>query len=243
VIDPFQHHRAIAPFSIWSQRDCKKMFPKFSDNLYIDNEIIYQQKEHFKNYKGKTLMLVGGGPSSKDGWQDKQYDYLWSMNHFYKNPVFLEHHVDLAMIMGEPDINDQDFKRVIEQHNTNIGFEIHDRWDNYEFEENENFFCMHTRFYGKVGIGARMKLFAAHLGFEKVYFTGCDGPSAIFAGDHFFEPGKKTLPSIFQNAPLDVVHTHWKLQYDFFWQYLEHTYPEAKFYNIGGGEVYHEKCK
>ena len=100
-----------------------------------------------------------------------------------------------------------------------------------------------SEFYGKIGIGARMKLFAAHLGFKKVYFTGCDGPEAIFAGDHFFEPGKKTLPSIFQGKPLGLVHYYWKQQYDFFWEYLKSIYPNTKFFNLGGGKLYHEKCK
>ena len=45
---------------------------------------------------------------------------------------------------------------------------------------------MHTRFYGRLGAGARMKIFAAQLGFDKVYFTGFDGPEAIFDGDHAF---------------------------------------------------------
>ena len=88
-----------------------------------------------------------------------------------------------------------------------------------------------------------MKLFAAHLGFEKIYFTGCDGPKAIFSGDHFFEPGKKTLPSIFQNAPLEIVESHWKLQYDFFWNYVKSLYPKTQFINLGGGEIFHEKCR
>ena len=165
MIDPFQHHRAISSFPEWATKDCNNMFPKFSDNLYADQEIVYQKKEHFSNYKGKVLMLVGGGPSSSEGWQDVEYDYLWSMNHFYKNPIFLKHPVDLAMIMGEPNINDEKFLKILKESNTFIGFEIHDRWQNYNFYDYSNFFCMHTRFYGKVGIGARMKIFAAHLGF------------------------------------------------------------------------------
>ena len=243
MLNPFQHHRASQDFSEWTIRDCKKMFPTFSDNLYTDNEITYQQMQHFSDYKGKTLMLVGGGPSASTGWQHVKHDYLWSMNHFYKNSVFDNYPVDLAMIMGEPDISDKEFLKVLKDKKTFIGFEIHDRWENYNFNDYDNFFCMHTRFYGKIGIGARMKLFAAHLGFDKVYFTGCDGPKAIFSGDHFFEPGKKTLPSVFQGAPLEFVETHWKLQYDFFWSHLRNLYPRVKFENIGGGEVYHEKCK
>tara|TARA_B100000927_G_scaffold96032_1_gene77487 strand:- start:706 stop:1437 length:732 start_codon:yes stop_codon:yes gene_type:complete len=243
MINPFAHHRAISPFPKWSKKDCLSMFPNFSDNLYVDDDIIFQIKDEFKNYKGKSLMLVAGGPSSASGWQNTKYDYLWSMNHFYKNSIFSNISVDLAMIMGEPDIESKEFKDIVKNQNTLVGFEIHDRWKNYQFENYDNFFCMHTRFYGKVGIGARMKIFAAKLGFEKVYFTGCDGPDAIFSGDHFFEPGKKTLPSVFTNQPLEIVRHHWKQQYDFFWEYVKEICPDTKFENLGGGEIYHENCK
>jgi len=243
LINPFDHHRAVSDFSVWAQKDCKTLFPDFSNNLHVDDNIVYQQKDHFVDYEGKTLLNLAGGPSSKTGWEDIQYDYLWSMNHFYKNPLFKTLKVDLAMIMAEPNISDPDFQKIMERDKTYIGFEIHDRWKNYKFQKYENFFCMHTKFYGKIGIGARMKLFAAHLGFDKIYFTGCDGPEAIFSGDHFFEPGKKTLPSVFQGKTLELVHYHWKIQYDFFWKYLKSIYPNTKFFNLGGGKLYHEKCR
>ena len=243
MINPFQHHRATSAFEDWTTKDCLNMFPDFSDNLKKNSEIIYQDHSRFSKYQGKKLMLVGGGPSSASGWQDKEYDFLWSMNHFYKNPVFREKKVDLAMIMGEPDINDPEFLHFREENETLIGFEIHDRWQNYSFDDYENYFCMHTRFYGKIGVGARMKIFAAMLGFEKIYFTGCDGPAAIFSGDHFFEPGKKTLPSVFNGLPLDTVSAHWKLQYDFFWKYVKTLCPNVQFENVGGGEIYHEECR
>ena len=243
MINPFHHHRATAPFEQWSSKDCMNMFPNFSDRLKTNSEITYQAQDRFDEYKGKTLMIVGGGPSSAQGWQEKEYDFLWSMNHFYKNPIFRKTKVDLAMIMGEPNINDPEFLRFREENKTLIGFEIHDRWENYSFDNYQNYFCMHTRFYGKIGVGARMKIFASMLGFKKVYFTGCDGPAAIFSGDHFFEPGKKTLPSVFNGLSLDAVSSHWKLQYDFFWDYVRSINPDTKFENLGGGEEYHEKCR
>ena len=238
----FDHHRARGTFSDWAAQDCKSYFPDFSDNLVVTPEIVYQEHEEFKNYKGKTLMLVGGGPSANNDWDKYEYDCLWSINHFFRNEKLKNKKVDLAMIMGEPDIQSDEFVKYRDINNTLIGFEIHDRWPAHKFDNYERYFCMHTRFYGRLGAGARMKIFAAHLGFDKVLFTGFDGPEAIFDGDHAFEPGKTTLPGVFQNLKLINVSYFWKEQYDYLWDYINTLYPNTNFKNIGGGEKYHEKA-
>lgn len=238
----FEHHRAHGPFDSWAPKDCRNSFPDFSNNLVITPEIVYQEHKEFKDYEGKTLMLIGGGPSANNDWEKYSYDYLWSINHFYKNDKLKNKKVDLAMIMGEPDIGDTEFIEYRNKNQTFIGFEIHDRWPGYNFDEYEKYFCMHTRFYGRLGAGARMKIFAAHLGFKKVIFTGFDGPEAIFDGDHAFEPGKTTLPGVFKNLKLANVSYFWKQQYDFLWDYIHELYPETEFVSIGGGSKYHEKA-
>ena len=187
-------------------------------------------------------MLVGGGPSANNDWEQIEYNNLWSINHFFKNDKLKDKKVDLAMIMGEPDITSEEFLSYRDKNQTYIGFEIHDKWPNHEFDDYKRYFCMHTRFYSRLGAGARMKIFAAHLGFRTVYFTGFDGPEAIFRGDHAFEPGKKTLPGVFQDTPLDTVSYYWKMQYDYLWDYIRVLCPETEFINIGGGARYHEKA-
>lgn len=244
MIDPYHHHRAIDSFPSWVEKDFLEMFPSFSDNLVSNNNIIFQWKERFSNYFNKTLMLVGGGPSSSNtSWKESSYDYLWSMNQFYKSKIFKNVKVDLAMIMSETNLKDECLLKKVNHDNTLLGFESHDRWMNYDFEKDDKHFCMHTRFYGKIGIGARMKIFAAQLGFSKVFFTGFDGPEEIFLGNHAFEPGKTTLPSIFAGQNKEVVSAHHKLQYDYLWDFIKKEYPKTSFINLGGGTKYHEKCK
>jgi len=240
--DIFCHGRARNTFQEWSSEDCRILFPDFSDNLVVTSEITYQHKDYFDSYKGKTLMLVGGGPSSKEGWDDYKHDYIWSMNHFFLNEKLKNKRVDLAMIMGEPDISSPSFFSYIKEHRPYLGFEIHDKWFNHTFNKYENYFCMHTRFYGRIGAGARMLIFAACLGFKRVLFTGLDGPEAIFAGDHSFEPGKTTLPACFTGCGIEYVRQHWKYQSDYLWEYIHTLYPNIEFMNVGGGEYYHEKC-
>ena len=81
----FDHHRARGDFVDWATEDCKNYFSNFSDNLVVTPEIVYQNLPEFGDYKGKTLMLVGGGPSANNDWEKNEYDYLWSINHFFRN--------------------------------------------------------------------------------------------------------------------------------------------------------------
>ena len=244
MIDPYYHHRATAKFPKWVENDFYTMFPNFSDKLVSNKNIVYQRNSKFDRYPGKTLMLVGAGPSClQDSWKSIKFDFVWSMNQFYRSDTFKDVKVDLAMIMGETNLSDDQLLQKVSFDDTLLGFESHDRWLGYSFDDDKNYFCMHTNFYGKIGVGARMKIFAAEMGFKQIYFTGFDGPEQIFLGNHAFEPGKKTLPSIFNNQKEETVSMHHKMQYDHLWDLIKSQYPKAKFSNLGGGHKYHEKCK
>ena len=95
---------------------------------------------------------------------------------------------------------------------------------------------MHTQFYGKLGIGPRMILFAAALGCKEVKFAGLDGFKPIYKGEHAFEPGKKTLPSSFSE---DV----FEKQYEYFWKYAKDLYKQTAFINLGEGKELHNTVR
>ena len=136
MIDPFAHHRASSDFQTWVKNDFQNMFPKFSNDLFFDDSVVYQKKKEFANMRGATLMLVGAGPSSlNESWKLEKYDYLWTMNQFYKSDIFRDAKVDLAMIMGETNLRDTEFLKKRNKDNILIGFESHDRWENYRFDE------------------------------------------------------------------------------------------------------------
>lgn len=186
-------------------------------------------------------MLVGGGPSSKYDWDSIDYDYLWSMNHFFLNKKLKNRKVDLAMILGEVNLSSKLFLDYIREHRTFLGFEINTIWSGFNFPEYENYFCMHTKFYSRVGVAARMLIFAAELGFKNILFTGLDGPEPMFKGEHGFQPGKTTMPSSFSGLSKEQIIKVYEYQYEVFWDYIRKFYPEVAFKNVGGGQRYHPK--
>jgi hypothetical protein len=240
LTDCFQHPLMPKTFSP-AEKFCRSIFPQFSDNLVVTDDIVYQYKNHFNEYKSKTLMLVGGGPSSNNDWDSMDYDYLWSMNHFFLNEKLKNKKVDLAMILGEVNLTSKPFLDYIQEHRTFLGFEINTMWSNFNFSNYENCFCMHTKFYSRLGVAARMLIFAAELGFKKIFFTGLDGPEPIFKGEHAFQQGKTTMPSCFSGLSKEKIIEVYQNQYNVFWNYIRKLYPEVVFKNVGGGQKYHPK--
>lgn len=237
MYDCFQHHRATERFPDWVVRDCRLSFKKFTDSVVTNNEIVYSNLKHFLDYKDKTVLIIGGGPSSNElDYNSIDRDFTWSCNHFYLNDKLNTMKIDLAMLMGEPDIASKQFIDYRNNYNPYLGFEVHDRWFNHDFDDYDKYFCMHTRFYSKLGIGARMIIFAAALGCKEIKFCGLDGYKPILKGDHAFQPGKTTLPS---NFSIEKYHQ----QYDYFWSYIKKTYPQTTYKNLGYGKEFHRGCE
>ena len=240
----YAHHRATMRFPNWALRDFGLCFKSFCPKVVANDQIVYSNLDYFSAYKDSTVFIIGGGPSTNTTDLDSVgRDYVWSCNHFYLNPKLQNTKVDLAMVFGEPNIGSNEFKAYRDKYNPYIGFEIHDRWFDYKFDNYDKYFAMHTKFYGRIGGGARMVIFASALGCKEVIFTGFDGPEPIYDGDHAFEPGKTTLPSMFDNVQREKVYSFWKNQSDYLWDYLANLYPNTKYTNIGGGSKYHEKIR
>ena len=244
MLDVFYHHRATVPFPDWAIRDFNQCFGRFGQSVIYNNHIVYTNLDYFKEYKDKTVFIIGGGPSTMTtDLAGVDRDFTWSINHFFLNDKLKDTKVDLAMILGEPNINSPEFLEYREKFQPYIALEVHDRWFNHTFDDYDKYCAMHTKFYGRLGAGLRMILFASFLGCKEIKFTGLDGAEEIFKGNHAFQPGKNTLPSVYTNAPQEVVLQDWKEQNDYFWEYTQELFPAISYVNLGGGERYHEKIK
>ena len=234
-MNPFHHQTCGQKFFDWALSNSKMFPPKVIGELTFNKDVVYSKSNYFKNYKGKKVLIIGGGPSSKDlDLSNTEVDFLWSVNHFYLNPTLKDKKIDLAMMMAEPDLKSKEFLNYRDKFKPMIGFEIHSKWPNYKFDDYENYFLMNTHFYGKLGACTRMIIFACLLGVSEVKFVGMDGDKYMKEGNHAFQPNKKALPSSYTN-------NLFKDEYKVFWKYIDNTFPEVKIMNLGLGQEYHNR--
>ena len=210
---------------------------------YIFNdEIIYRKPLNYRKYHNSTILILGGGPTTKKLIESNQlphYDYAWSVNHFYLNNTLPK--IDLAVLGKEPNKQDDKLIQYIKKHNTNIVFE--EAKDNREGEDHlqqlfpNNISWYNTRYQSKLGIGPRMVIYALMLGAKCIKFAGLDGYTPEGDNDHAFEPNKP-LPPWDLNS--EEVYNLMDRQFLIFWEYikvLKNTY-NAEIINLG--EAYPE---
>lgn len=242
--DVFNHQNALDKIRPVATKKCK-----LNDYDFISNkEIMYTRNPIFENFLGNRILLVGGGPSSLTLTKEQleKYDSIWSMNHFFLNPLLFETEIDVAMISLEVDLRGEKLHKYAKTHNTIFGIEWHSTWleripylISGDLCDKNRLFFMHTRFYSKLGYGVRMIILASELGVNQIDVIGLDGPVPLLEGNHAFQKGKKILPSGINPSNIKNV---FKNQYDAFWTYVRKTYPKVK-YNVLCMNRYHEKCR
>ena len=123
----------------------------FYKEVFCNNEIIFSNFKHFvKKYRNKKILIIGGGPSTNELLESdyektlSEYDYLWSCNHFFLNPILRNVKIDLAMMMLEPNLKSKEFKDYCSKFKPTIGFELHNKWKTERFNY-DKLFMMQTR--------------------------------------------------------------------------------------------------
>ena len=96
----------------------------FNQDMIQSKELMYVDNSTLSDVKGKDILIVGAGPTGeKKYWENTKYDQLWSCTKFYNSPVLSKMKVDLASVGGEVALEDPNFLRYINEHNTTVGFE------------------------------------------------------------------------------------------------------------------------
>ena len=224
------------------EKDCEIRFPEFSDTLILNKNIIYQETPDFKDYIGKSVLIIGGGDSINDmNWETLNgYDYVWSVNHFFLHPILKDIKMDLVMMMAEPDLNHPEWIKYRDKHKPYVGFEVSTKWTRYDFDDYDKYFCMHTHYYSLLGACTRMIIFACELGASVVDFVGMDGYKSIKEGKHGFQPGKTNLPGSLHKFGGMNPNQVFRCEYQLFWEMIIENYPSTEINNLGGGEEYHK---
>ena len=62
----------------------------YTNNLKKSSDIVYNYLDEFDKFKDSKILIVGAGPSTNEvKWHNLEYDYIFSLNHFYLNFNFL----------------------------------------------------------------------------------------------------------------------------------------------------------
>lgn len=235
VEDPFDFPYRRGGFKEWAPRLLREMHEL--DSVYIQDDICYSVPA--PDLTGASVLVIGGGGSSNQV-STEGYDYIISMNHFFLNERFSKTKIDLVGLGAGVNLKSVDFLKYVYEFNPTLAFEIHPNWSPASYSHLANSFRVyyHTQIYGRIGMAVRLINLAAALGASTVSFIGLDGPEAILAGNHAFQPGKKDLPSLLNEGNASIIH---QAQYDHFWGYIQNLYPNTKFVSIDKENKYH-KC-
>ena len=187
---------------LWKESYANKMFKAFFNvsltkdhfgNNKITEEMLITNNLNFDNLKNKSVLVVGGGPSSEllTAKIIKSYDYVFSCNHFYKNDFLSKHKIDLVLIGDEVDLKDKQFLNYITKNKTIVGFEHSAKRSvmqiiNFKKQHPASFLFL-TRYFSRLGYVARACVLARLMGADRIDFIGMDG---FKVDSHYFENSK-----------------------------------------------------
>lgn len=223
----------------WKSEYASKMFDHFFDRSLIeksfgtnsvDEELLITNNLDFSSVKGSRVLVVGGGPSSRDLTSEDfdSYDYIFSCNHFFKSKSLQNRKVHLALIGDEVDLNRSDFNEYIKKHGTILGFEHSGRRstsDLVKFKRRHgSCFVFLTRYFSRLGYVARACVLAKQMKAAQIDFIGLDG---FRSTKHHFENKKNPPP--FNNED------RFKEQMRIFYEYMLQDYSGETFRNLSDG--------
>tara|TARA_Y100001938_G_C8069244_1_gene422115 strand:+ start:135 stop:923 length:789 start_codon:yes stop_codon:yes gene_type:complete len=223
----------------WKSEYAEKMLDYFFTSSIIErsfggytvsDELLITNNLNFSGVSGKSVLVIGAGPSSSIVTQDlvNSYDYVFTCNHFFKNEFLNGIKMNLVLLGDEVSLRSPHFLNYIRRHSPIIGFEHSSRRTMLEVLDFKRSyprsFIYLTRYFSRLGYVARACVLARCMGAEKVDFVGMDGFKKRV---HLFQKGKKP-PSF--NDP-----EKFKQQAKIFYEYMLtdlHISPDG-FNNLG----------
>jgi hypothetical protein len=202
----------------------------FGAKLQHNSEIIWPDKSIFAPQQGQsTLLIVGGGPSAvKINWQNEDYDQLWSMNHFFLNPILRDRLVNLWTCGNEVDIVNPKLLFYLQKFPESTAlFETEKRKVPILKQFSGRATWAHTRYKSQIGTAARLLVIAALASWPKIKYVGVDGVPKP-GGEHAFQPGK--IPQ--GSAAKPEAKKWFKRQYDVLFKYIPQV-AKSKLIDLG----------
>jgi len=224
----------------WDKSFVLKYFGEiFGYDIVGNEEIIYLNLPQLNDIQNSKVLIVGGGPTTNNGkWDPKDYDHIFSCNHFFLNDRVISSGVKLATLTTEVDLSEENvkFHEYMKGSETIICFE-----DRFTDEQRlglasikqkypNRVMYSHTRYRGKIGSVPRLVVMAALMGAKQVDVVGMDGfkkgTKLGSSSDHSFESEK------IRRGTHD--YKLYKRHYVALWDYLLNVVgKEIKFQNLG----------
>jgi len=208
--------------------------------LSIGNELIIEQVDGLDEFKDKKVLVVGGGPSTRDiGYDESKYDSVVSLNHFFLHDKLSKTPLDLVTVSQEVDVLSKEFNDYIQEFRPIVCFE------NYltkhpekllKFYNSYDKACMcHTRYMSVIGGCPRLIWLISSLRAAEIDIIGMDGAiKTLKIGDdanHAFQTSKKSRGTYDYDLYINI--------YRDFWSHLLRVFGEScKFTNLGYGHAW-----
>ena len=182
-----------------------ELIQKKFNGFTTDEEILLTNNIKFSGLKNKSVLIVGGGPSTTSLTEQalSKYDYVFSCNHFFKNPLLKNHKIDMCLIGDEVDLESKQFNNYLDRFQPVVGFEHSGKRSNNQLlnfiERYPRCFVYLTRYFSRLGYVPRAIIIAALASPGKIDYIGMDGfKKGSYA--HSFELNKP--PPSFDEADL-----------------------------------------
>ena len=208
---------------------------------FISSEIIYQKNLVLEKYKDSKILIVGAGPTTNEiDWHAKEYDYIWSTNHFFLNDKLKNLNVSLVNMGDEVGFSNKLMHEYFENHDTILCFEnvgrSQDELINFRKKYDDRVFWAHTRYHSKIGAIPRLMTIAVLLGVKEIDLIGLDGYIINEFADkyfHAFEKRKRQRGTIIEFTEAEILK-RFSDQFLVLWDYLLHDIgKDVKFRNLG----------
>ena len=142
-----------------------------------------------------SVFIVGGGPStSKVDFNNHVDTPKWIMNNFYKNEKLKNlDNIQLVTFLDDVDLEDDRLLKFMSSSKPFLLQEITDkgpqRLEKIKDISDDSTYLM-TRYRSRIGIGARLVIFAILMGIQNIYISGLDGYALASKETHVFETDK-----------------------------------------------------
>lgn len=203
-------------------------------DLIADNNFIIEKSDIYETIKGKTIFIIGAGPSSNlINLSDVDTDQVWICNDFLNNDKTKDLDVSLFYMSNLSYSRKREFEYFKEKDVT-VCFDVNVSRDynvvsKYKKLKKDKCFVFSTRMFTTIGTIPRLMFLAAVMGASEIKVIGLDGHTeqSFQAGESLssFEKNKKKIP----NGQTFGAQCR---EYLLFWEFMKLKFPKLKIDNL-----------